>query len=552
MADVITIDGINRSGSVHWDSLKIEQVGGEYTAVCSLKLDDPNAAIAIDEKDALTIVDGADTLFAGEVADVDWELLSLGLDGRRIVLACQDYGILVEEAVIDSEEAYTAQADSAIIDDLFSTYRADIDSTTYVSTLDASMDLTVENVTLRQALVELCKLTGGRWYVDEGKCLHYFAAEANVAAWHLSDTPDFANSFPYQHIARRSTAGTIVNQVLVIGTGVSGWREDAGSVAAYGERPALVVDTSISTAGDLQDRGDAILAKWSEPRVTYEVTTRKTGLRAGMDVRLVCGAWTVDETLTVRRLTVRWQGDERFYDLELGDLEFRALEGGRSFGDRLNQVENDSSNLGGTVYDEDAPSAPGFNAGNLSTGTVINNDGTELVWIVTTWGLVGDDDLSHYEVQLSTAADFSTNVLTRHHPGDGQRIERWEGLTGNVTYYARVRAVDWALNASAWISANIVSATDASAPAQVTGAAAAGARTLIGLTWSASAAADLAHYEVQRSPEAARDGRQRPPSAPRTGSTRASARRRSRPRPRSTTASGRWTPPGIRAPGPRR
>jgi len=501
MADVITIGGVDRSANLAWDSLKIEQVAGEFTAVCSLKLNDPNAAIAIAAKDTITIVDGADTLFAGEVADVDWELLSTALDGRRIVLACQDYGILVEEAVIDAEEAYSAEADSAIIDDLFTTYRPDIDSTTFVSTLDASMDLTVENVTLRQALVELCKLTEGRWYVDEDKCLHYFAAEANVAAWFLSDTPDLATSFPYQSIKYRSAGGTIVNQVLVIGTGMSGWREDAGSVFAYGERPAVVVDTSIGRVPELNARGDAILAKWSEPRMTYEVTTRKTGLRAGMDVRLVCGAWAVDETLTVRRLRLRWKDDQRFYDLELGDLVVNALEGGRTITDRLDQVAGDTTDLGATVFDEDAPGAPAFNAGNLSTGTMINNDGTELVWIVTTWGIVGDGDLDHYEVQLSTANDFSANVLTRHHPGDGPRIERWEGLTGNVTYYCRVRAVDWVGNASAWVSANIVSATDGSAPGAPTNVTAVATPTSVHLSWTAVAAADLAGYDVQRKPD---------------------------------------------------
>jgi hypothetical protein len=345
MPDVITIGGVDRSTDLHWDSLQIEQVAGEYTAVCSLKLNDTASAIAITEKDAITIVDTDpapdETLFAGEVADVDWELLSLGLDGRRIVLRCQDHNILVEEAVIDTEESYSAQADSTIIDDLFTTYRADIDSVTHVATLDASMDFTVEHATLREALDEICKLTGGRWYVDEDKALHYFAAEANVAAWHLSDTPDLVNSFPYQAISRKSSGGTIVNQILVVGTDVSEWREDAASVALYGERPALVVDTSITDAATAQARGDAVLARYSEPRVTYNVTTRKAGLRAGMDVRLVCGAWAVDETLTVRRLALRWRGDERFYDLELGDVEFTALKAHRTFQERITQIERE-------------------------------------------------------------------------------------------------------------------------------------------------------------------------------------------------------------------
>ena len=343
MPDVITIGGVDRSANVHWDSLKVEQVAGEFSAVCSLTLDDPGAEIAVTEKSTITIVDTDpapdETLFAGEVADVDWDLLDVALDGRRIHLRCQDYNILVEEAVIDVEESYSAEADSVIIDDLFTTYRPDIDSTTHVATLDASMNLVVQNVTLREAMDEISKTTGGRWYVDQDKRLHYFTAEADVAAWFLSDTPDLVTSFPYQSISRKSSAAMLVNQVLIVGDGVSEWREDAASVAAYGERPAVIVDNSITDAGTAQARGDAVLARYSEPRVVYNVITRQTGLRAGMDVRLVCGAWTVDETLTVRRLTMRWQGDERFYDLELGDVESLALQANRTFNDRITQVE---------------------------------------------------------------------------------------------------------------------------------------------------------------------------------------------------------------------
>ncbi|HUT21346.1 MAG TPA: hypothetical protein VM366_19515, partial [Anaerolineae bacterium] len=303
MAEILTIAGVPRTANLHADSLKIEQVAGEFSAICSFKLNDETSILDIQTRDAVTVTDNGTTLFAGEVVDIDTDLLSLALDGRRLTVLCQDYQILVEEAVIDGVEAYTDETDENIIDDLFATYRPDIDTDPYVTELQASMTITFQDVTLRQALAEICSRTGGNWYVDENKELHYFDAEANVAAWYLSDTPDLANSFPYQRISQQLSATTIVNQVLVVGDKRGrGWRTDPASILAYGPRPAVVVDNRVTTPGGVVERGDAILAKWAWPRTSYNVTTRKEGLRAGMDVRLVCGAWGVDETLTVGRL----------------------------------------------------------------------------------------------------------------------------------------------------------------------------------------------------------------------------------------------------------
>jgi len=499
MAEVLTIGGVDRTANLYRDSLRIEQAAGEFTAVCSFKLDDLDSTLAIQTRDAVTVTDNGTTLFAGEVVDIDYTLLSLALPGRRMSIRCQDYNILVEEAVIDGEEAYSAQADSAIIADLFGSYRADVDATTHVSTLQASMTISFEDVTLRQALSDICSRTGGRWYVDESKKLHYFTAEVNVCAWWLSDDPDNADSFPYQAIKQRLSASTIVNHILVVGKEVRTWYEDAASVAAYGERPAVVVDNRITTQAGLDTRGAALLAKWADPRVVYDVVTRKEGLRAGMDVRLICTDWGIDETLTVRRLTIYWRGDNRFYSLEIGEGIAPALTTGRIWLERLGQAEGNISSIDDTIFDTDAPATPTFEAENLTTGVDIDADGHQVVYIQATWGSVADTDLDHYQIQISTSNDFSGYTITRDHAAGGDRKERFVGILGNTTYYARVRAIDWVGNKSAWSTTrNVTTAKDTTAPAQVTGLNAAASRTLVGLNWDANTEADLSYYEIQR------------------------------------------------------
>jgi hypothetical protein len=506
MAETLTVGGADLSAYVAWDSLKIEQAGGDFAAICSFRLNDILSALTIDTRDAVVFADGATILFAGEVVNVTDDLLALALDGRRLTVTCHDYNILVEEAIIDSLENYIATSDSDIIDDLLTRYRPDIDGVTYVSTLDASMDISFADVSVRQALADICARTGGRWYIDEAMNLHYFDAEANVAAWFLSDTPDNATSFPYQNIKRRMDAPTIVNQVLVVGKplddgmpGLRDWYVDAASVAAYGERPAVVVDNSITTQAGLDARGAAVLGAWSEPRFIYEVTTRQVGLRAGMDVHLVCGAWGIDETLTIRRLTIFWRGGYRFYNLELGDGVAPAVTTGRKWMDRLGQISRELLTVNGTIYDTDAPAVPDLQVANLSSGVDIDADGHQVVYLQMTWGSVADADLNHYELQISTSSDFSGYTITRPHAADGSRLERFLPVLGNTLYYARVRAVDWVGNTSAWSTVrSITTAKDTTPPASVTGFTALATPLSVNLTWNANTEGDLSHYEIQR------------------------------------------------------
>ncbi|MGB4204527.1 MAG: hypothetical protein WBJ84_02780, partial [Bacteroidales bacterium] len=349
---------------------------------------------------------------------------------------------------------------------------------------------------------DICGRTGGRWYVDEQKRLHYFDAESNVAAWSLSDRPDGLASFPYQELKRRENATPIVNQVLVVGDGITGWVEDAASVAKYDPRPAVVTDRRITTQTTAEARGNAILDRYAWPRISYDVTTRKDGLRAGMDVRLISHEWGLDETVTVRRLTLHWVANHRFYELELGDGVASAATGGRLWVVVLNQVQTCIIEIDGTIYDTDAPAAPGLLVGNLSSGVDVDADGHQVVYLQITWGSVADADLDHYQIQISTASDFAGYTITRDHAADGDRIERFVPVLGNTTYYARVRAIDWVGNASAWSDTrSITTARDTDAPAQVSGLSVAASRTLVGLQWTANSEADLAEYEIQRAPD---------------------------------------------------
>jgi len=351
--------------------------------------------------------------------------------------------------------------------------------------------MTFQN-TLRQCLSQICTRTGGAFYIDYEKKLHYFSAEENAAGFSLSDAPDFSSSFPYGGFRKVEDGTRLANRVYVVGDGVANW-------VGEGNYQKIVWDYRITTQQGITDRGNAITGRYESAQEEYRLVMWHDGLRAGMDITVVNATWGVDTALTVRhlRMTPRSaDGSEREYYLELGDLYGGAAAAARAAEDLwVGEIDK----IGGTVYDVDAPSAPDLQGGNLTTGVTIDADGHQVVWLQVTWGSVSDADLDHYQVQVSTSSDFSGYAQTREHPADGDRIERFVGLPGSTTYYVRVRAVDWVGNCSAWSTTrNTATAADSEAPANPAGVTGAATPVSCHVYWTANSEADLSHYVIQR------------------------------------------------------
>jgi hypothetical protein len=484
-------------------SIEIESEATHLVGLTRFTVRDHSGTVSIAAKDAVSIAAGGANLFAGEVAEQAPQA-----DGVSVVwtVTCQDNNILLDERTIQGAQVNAGLADSAIIHTLFDMYRSDIDSTTYVETIDASMEaLEFAAMTLREIMDDICSRTGGRYYVDADMRLHYFSSEANAAAFGLSTSPNGSTSFPLGDFKRAESASRIVNRVFVQGKGVWGWVEDAASIAVYGQRHGVSRDQRITTSQGVQDRGNAILAQYAWPRNTYTCWTEKDGLAAGQEIAIEHETLGVDDSFYIRSITTRFLGKgggKRRYYLTLNDEPIKPEVARRNVNLRIMALETVVNDVNGTVYDTDAPATPTFVAGNLTTGVDVDADGHQLVYVQATWGSVADADLSYYQIQVSTSSDFAGYTITRSHPADGDRLERFVPVLGNTTYYARVRAIDWVGNASAWSDTrSITTSKDTSAPAQVAGLSAAGSRTLMGLKWTANSEADLAEYEIARAPD---------------------------------------------------
>jgi len=332
MALVVTIAGVDRTSIINEDLIRITQLADTFTFTAELEVFDENSDISITAgsrlvADEITIVDGATTYFGGYVTNQDVTTFLTG--PRKLSLQCQGYGILLAETLVEYE-GYFPEADDFIINDLFDTYLPAIDSVTDVAQLDASMDIEFSEMSLAEIMDALCERTGGRWYIDNIKTLHYFADENDDSGFDLSDTPAPPASYTYHDDPEKRVDGTqIVNRVRVIGADeYSVTRNDAGSQATYGIRGTIITDQGLTTTAELEERGDAVLLKYKDPKITYVVRTAHGGAVAGQEVDLKCVVLGLAAltTFTIRELYIYWELGDPVYEMVLGEAEITALQ----------------------------------------------------------------------------------------------------------------------------------------------------------------------------------------------------------------------------------
>jgi len=326
MALRITIDGTAETTQIPFESISIVETveAGGPVSTASFDAIDNGASEAFDAKMAVVIDDdgGSITYFKGEIA---------GAPERKEVapskviwhVECQDYNQLLAETVVTSYSAAAGTlSDAAIIDAMVSAARgeADIDSTTDVAQIFAAgamPDYAVTACSLSEALAQLCEITGGRFYVDFSKNLHYYAASPDTNADSLTDG---GGNYRYWGMHRLGDVG-IVNAVYIEGKEIAGWRTDATSVSNYGSREMAVRDQSIVDATGLNAAGDAILAANKDPAETYELWTDHSGYRAGENVAVTSSAYglSAESLLILKVETVFNRGDLPRYLLTVGD-----------------------------------------------------------------------------------------------------------------------------------------------------------------------------------------------------------------------------------------
>ena len=247
-------------------------------------------------------------------------------------ITAQDVTCLLTDDVVDTGGLRsTAESDKARIEWLVNTYgtKGITVGATVQSLLGTNMpEQDYTGMNLYEAILEVCKLSGGSIYVDTSLALHHYATESNSAPFNLSDNPNGSTTFGYQGFDFPDDSVELTNAVFVIGAENAGeWVPPVGtwptaSQNTYGRRESCYRDATLLDSTSRQAAGDAILAKYKDPRGPIRIKVFKPGLKAGMTIQITNSLWGLSAvTYRIEQVnaSVYGRGVEFVYDVTLQD-----------------------------------------------------------------------------------------------------------------------------------------------------------------------------------------------------------------------------------------
>jgi len=164
----------------------------------------------------ITVADGGVLIFGGYVMDVDRHK-GQSAAGNDYTLGCSDYSILLEKVFVKGE--YENKTDAEIISEIFSgaVELAGFDGTTHVEEIVTLQRVRFNRLSAREVMDWLCESSGGHWYIDYVKTLHYFKNEEYSAPFDVCEDPaDSSRQTVEAPKVVKSGAG-VVNLVEVVG-----------------------------------------------------------------------------------------------------------------------------------------------------------------------------------------------------------------------------------------------------------------------------------------------------------------------------------------------
>lgn len=208
------VEGIDLSASMIEKSLRIENVITRRIDTCSLIIEDTTESITVSEQDELIISNTGETVryFAGFISKIGIDMMGRM---KRYVCRAQDYTVLLDRVIVN--EVYEDKTDAFILNDICTSYLAEVDGSTYVAAVKTYDRIVFNRIKLREVIDMLAGNAGVDWYLDYNKKLHFFAKETNLAPFGISDAPDMSATYPCSQLTYDREISDIVNRVLVIG-----------------------------------------------------------------------------------------------------------------------------------------------------------------------------------------------------------------------------------------------------------------------------------------------------------------------------------------------
>jgi hypothetical protein len=340
----VAIGGTDVSASIHVDSAHIQQDSREAVSTCDLSYRAPAAsrygtarygvgvyAAAVREWDELVVwdQDTAGLLFAGFILSVQQ-----APQGRevRYELACSDWGILFERAVI-TQSWPAGTPDSTVITDVLAAV-PQLSAGVIVPQVGDVGALEYKDARARDILDQICELTGAEWAVGYDGKLNYYRQGSIVAPFGLSDHPNGTSTIGYSLEDYASDFSDAANRILVLGGltdagEVRAAAEDLSSQAQYGVLSITLVERNLTDAVTAGVWAQTEVQTRAWPKPTIKVVVWEPGLARGQTVEIEAAQYGLDTSLILRSLEIVIAAPDRRRPVSGHILKYTATLGWR-------------------------------------------------------------------------------------------------------------------------------------------------------------------------------------------------------------------------------
>lgn len=173
-------------------------------------------ALGIKGWQEITVKDGTEIIFGGHVLTPNREG-GQNAAANDYALGASDFGAYLEKVFVQDE--FIEKTDAEIISEIFtgSADLTDYDGSTHVTAIRTIPRVVFNRVSVRSVLNWLVQQSGGYWYVDYEKKVHYFGTVEYVAPFDVTNDPSDATKKTVENVGITVDAAGVINQVEVIG-----------------------------------------------------------------------------------------------------------------------------------------------------------------------------------------------------------------------------------------------------------------------------------------------------------------------------------------------
>ncbi len=211
MSTILTIDSIDRTSLVSWDSLQVSEVLTKEPNTCQFLIKKYNSQTYkpnIGDEIVLTVAGTRE--FAGYVIEINETI-----EGRLeyIKVTCKDYTHALDKYLVS--KTYEAMTVNDIIADILTTFTDGTFTDTGVNCPITIEKIAFNYLPVSKSLEKLIKIVGNfDWYVDYNKDLQFFNNTTITSPFNITDT---SGNYVFNSLVYKEDSSQLKNDVIIRG-----------------------------------------------------------------------------------------------------------------------------------------------------------------------------------------------------------------------------------------------------------------------------------------------------------------------------------------------